>query len=344
MTPTRLLRNASVAFLAAAVTASLVLAPARPAKADVGEVRIAQQFGLSYLPLIVARHLKLIEKHAQTDGIDRLTVTWSRFGGGAAANDALLAGGVDYVSAGLGPVLTLWDKTKGRLDVKAVAALDATVVVLNTSNPKAKTIADLTDQDRIALPAVKVSHQAILLQMAAERLYGPGQHERFDPLTVTLAHPDALVALLSGRSEITGHFGNQPFIQQELAKPGIRSILTSDWLFDGPATVTSIYTTAKFRRDNPRINRAVLDALREAQDLIARDKAQVAKIYLAAEQSSLTEDFILGILEAPTTRYSLAPIKSEAFADFMFRTGMLKTKPGTWRDYYFDDIHNLDGG
>jgi NitT/TauT family transport system substrate-binding protein len=30
-------------------------------------------------------------------------------------------------------------------------------------------------------------------------------------------------------------------------------------------------------------------------------------------------------------------------ADFMYRVGRLKTKPESWRDYFFDDIHGAAG-
>lgn len=321
----------------------LVLGLVTPARAEVSEVRIAQQFGLTYLPLIVIRAEGLIEKRAEALGIGPLKVTWARFGGGAPSNDALLSGSVDYISTGLGPFLTLWDRTRGNLGVKGVGALDASSVLLNTNNPDVKSIADLTDRDRIALPSVKVSHQAVLLQMAAEQKYGFDQYARFDRLTVGLPHPEALAALLSGKTEITGHFGNAPFVYQELQKPGIRTILTSDEVLGGPSTVTSLFTTSKFRDANPKVYRAVFEALAEAQALIARDKALAARLYVAEEKSALSAAEIQAILERPDTRYTLTPLATGKFADFMHRTGALKTRPASWRDYYFPEIHELEG-
>lgn len=316
---------------------------AAPALAEVKEVRIAQQFGLTYLPLIIAQSEKLIEKEAEKAGIGPLKVEWARLSGGAAANDALISGSVDYVSAGMSPLLVLWDKTRGNANVKAVAALDASALFLNTTNPKVQSIADFTDADRIALPAVKVSHQAVLLQMAAEKLWGAGQQTRLDKLTVALPHPEATAALLAGRTEITAHFANSPFQYIQLRDPKIRRVLSSEDVLGGPSTVTSVYTSSKFRDANPKVNAALLAALRQAQDLIARDKPRAAAIFVAAEKSALSEVEVLGILNDPATRYSLSPINSHKFADFMFRTGLLKAKPESWRDYYFSDIHDQPG-
>jgi NitT/TauT family transport system substrate-binding protein len=214
---------------------------------------------------------------------------------------------------------------------------------LTTINPNVKTIKDFTDNDRIALPAVKVSHQAVLLQMAAEQAFGPGEHQRLDALTVSLAHPDALIALLSGHSEITGHFGNAPFMFRALEDPRVRTILSSADVLGGPATVTSLYTTGKFRAGQPKLYRAVFAALAEAHRLIEADPARVARIYVEDEEPKTDPAAIQALLARPETRFSLAPLNTEKFADFMVRTGALRHRPASWRDYFFPDLHGYPG-
>lgn len=331
--------------LAAVVSGLAVVfgAAAPPVRAEITEVRIAQQFGLAYLPLIVARNQKFIEKRAAEAGIGDLKVNWVRLGSGAAVNDALLSGSIEFGAAGLGPLFTLWDKTRTNLGVRAVVALDASALFLNVNRPDLKTLADIKDSDRIALPAVKVSHQAVLLRMAAEQAFGPGQHERLDRFTVTLPHPEAHVALLSGKTEVTGHFGNSPFSYQQLDRAGIHRLLSSEDILGGLGTVTSVITTAKVREANPKVYRAVLEGLRDAQALIARDKALAARLFVEEEKSSLTADYIRAVLEKPAMRYSAVPVNTAKFGDFMFRTGVLKTRPGTWQDYFFPEIHDQPG-
>ena len=331
-----------IGLILAGMTLAAML-PNPAAMAEIGEIRIAQQFGLAYLPLIVARHQHLIERRAAAAGLGRVEVSWVRLGGGSAMNDALLTGSLDFASAGLGPLLTLWDKTRDNFGVRGMVALDASAVFLNVNRPGLATLADLRDSDRIALPAVKVSHQAVLLQMAAARAYGPAQYDRFDKLTVTMAHPDAYIALLSGRTEITGHFGNSPFIYQELGDPRIHRLLSSQDIIGGLGTVTSVFTTAKLRNDNPKIYRAVFDALQEAQALIAQHKDWAAQIYVAEEKGPLSADAIRKLLELPTTLYSSVPLNTKKFADFMVGTGALKTKPASWRDYYFPELYDQSG-
>jgi len=89
----------------------------------VTEVRIAKQYGLAYLPLLVMEEQKLIEKHARRAGLGKATVSWPVLSGGAATNDALISGAVDYVSSGITPLILLWAKSAG--EYKGVAAVNS---------------------------------------------------------------------------------------------------------------------------------------------------------------------------------------------------------------------------
>jgi NitT/TauT family transport system substrate-binding protein len=325
------------------VLAAGLAAGGAAARADGRRVTIAEQYGLGYLPTVIMRHERLVERRAEAAGVRDLEVRWVRVLGGAAANDALISGNADYVGAGLGPLLTLWDKTHGTLGVKAVGGLDASSLALLTTNPAVKTLADLTEADRIALPAVKVSQQAVLLQMAAEQIWGRGQHERLDGLTVSLPHSEAVPALLGGAGGITAHFSNEPFQTKELRDPRVRRLITSNEILGGPATVSALYGTSRFRDANPDVHRLVLEALAEAQALIANDRARALAVVLAAEPGLGNEAEIGELLASPGVRFSLAPLNTHKMADFMFRVGRLRNRPDSWRDYFFPEAHDAAG-
>jgi NitT/TauT family transport system substrate-binding protein len=167
--------------IAAALTA-VALAAAVPAAHAEGKIRIAEQFGVVYLLLNVAQDQKLIEKHGKKQGVE-VDVDWVRLSGGAAANDALLSNSVDVVGAGLGPLMAIWDRTAGKQNVRAVASPGNFPFYLISTNPAVKSIADFGPKDRIALPAVTVSVQARILQMAASKQWGAAQFRKLDPLT-----------------------------------------------------------------------------------------------------------------------------------------------------------------
>jgi NitT/TauT family transport system substrate-binding protein len=158
---------ASTAFFAR----TFALAQTKP---EVASLVVAPQFGIIYLPLHVIKAEKLREKYLTKNGLPNSKVVWVQTTGGSAANEALLSGNVYIVSDGSPPLLTIWDKTQG--NVKGIGCFDATALYLNTINPSVTTLGDFTDKDRIALPAVKVSNQAMTLQMACEKAFGAGQH------------------------------------------------------------------------------------------------------------------------------------------------------------------------
>jgi NitT/TauT family transport system substrate-binding protein len=332
---TSLIRRLFAPALAAAILAAPI-ALLDQARAE-GKLRIAEQFGISYLPLHVIRDQGLIEKHGKAQGVD-ITVSWEKLGGGASVNDALLSGSIDVGAAGIGPLLTIWDKTKGNAEVKGIAALSALPFYLVTRNANVKTLKDFTKTDRIALPAVGVSVQARTLQIAAEKEFGVGKHNALDDITVTLAHPDATNALLSGATEITAHFSSAPFQQQVLSAGKAIKVLSSYEVLGGPVSSNILYTTSKFRSSNPKTYAALLGALKEATAWINANKEEAAKTYIRVEKSTLPEALIRSIVEDPNTYYRLQPDGTFAYAEFLHRIGAVKTKAASWKDYFFDDV------
>jgi len=325
------------------LTAVLFSGAGNYASAEVKKVSLAKQFGLSYLPLIVMENHKLIEKQAKAAGLGDIEVQWYTFGGGAAMNDALLSGNLDFPSGGVGPLIKIWGKTKGNLNVKGVAAINAMPLYLNTSNKDVKTIADFTDKDRIALPAVKVSIQAVILQMACAKMFGQENYDKLDHLTVSMKHPDGMAALISGSSEITAHLTSPPFMFQELDDPNIHLVFSSFDVLDGPHTFNNVWTTAKFREENPKTYGAVLAALEESMDIINKDKRAAAELYVTAAKSKLSVDAVYKMLSDPSIQFTTVPNNTMKFANFMSEIGAIKVKPDTWKDMFFSDIHDKPG-
>ena len=328
----------SVGLVLSLLSGSL-LAPAA-AQAE-GEIRVAEQFGIVYLLLNVARDQHLIEKYGKAEGID-IKVDWTQLSGGAAINDALLSGSVDIAGAGVGPLLTIWDRTYGRQNVKAVASLGNFPYYLVSNNPKVKTIADFTDQDRIALPAVGVSVQSRLLQYAAAKQWGDKAFNRLDKYTVAVPHPDATAALIAGGTELTGHFSNPPFQEQALENPNVHVVLNSYDLL-GPNSPTVLFATEKFRNDNPKTYKAFIDALAEAAEFAQKDKGAAADTYLRVTNAKIDRAALLKIIENPQFEFSVTPKNTYPLAEFLYRVGAIKHKPASWKDYFFEDAKLLQG-
>ena len=321
-------------------TGLLALLMALPASAQT--VRIAQQFGIGYLPLFVMRDRALLEEEGRARGLS-LHAEWLVLSSGAAMNDALLSGNLDFAGGGVGPALTLWAKTRVGLKVKGVAALNAMPLWLTTTNPNVHSIKDFSEQDRIALPAVKVSGQAVTLQMAARQAFGVGQEGRLDHLTVSMGHPDGMAAMLMGHSPISAHFTSAPFMYQEAAAPGVHVVLNSYDVLGGKHTFNLMWATSVYRDANPQAMAAFLAALERSMAFIRSSPSDAAAIWLKAEKSNMPLDRATAMITRPDNEWTTAPRKMVAYGQFMHETGAIPVAPERWQDVFFPELIAADG-
>ena len=325
-----------------AISSFLCLLMCRSAAAEVAELRVAIQDGLAYLPFILMEHNGLVEKHAKAAGIDNLKVSWSKLASSAVMNDALLSGNLHIATGGVPGLVTLWSRTRGNLNVKGIGAWVSVPNYLNVRNPAVKSIKDLTEKDRIAVPAVKVSNQALYLQMLAEQVYGSGNHTKLDAFTVSLSHGDAAAAMLSPVSEITGHFTIEPYASIEREK-GARTLMSSFDILGGPATTSVVWATTRFYTENPKVYAAFVKGMEEAFDMIKRDVKAAADYYIKVTKTKESPDSISRMLNDPLIKWGIAPSNVMKQVDFMQRTGAIKDKPDSWKDIFFPNVHALPG-
>ena len=322
----------------------LLATTAGSATAEVSEISVAQQYGVSFLPLMVMERDKLVEKRAKAEGQGEIKVNWVSVAGPSVMNDGIISGAIQFIAVGAPSLITLWDKTKSNVQVKGMSAMTTYPLYLNVRNPDVKSIKDFTDKDRIAVPSVKVSTQAIMLQMEAAKLYGDANYGKLDAFTVGLSHPDALLALTNSVGGVDAHFATSPFHEQEIKIPGVRTLTTNYEILGGPATALVIAASTRFREANPKVYKAFYDALNEAINSVNRDKRAAAKIYLEqAKDTKNSVDDIYAMINAPDYAYTLMPQKVGKTADFMYKIGTIKTKPASWKDLFFPEVHGLPG-
>ena len=191
--------------------AALVLSAgfAAPAAAEADKMRIIAQPSLSSLPFMVMQNEGLIEKHLAAAGVDGVDVAWITVSGGNVSSDVMISGQAEFAAAGLAAFLPLMARTMERDDyaIRGVASYNTIDLALISRNPDVQTVDDFTESDRIALPAVGASIQAIALQMEAAKRHGIENYAMLDHLTVSRGHPDAVAAFMSG-GEITAHFSS----------------------------------------------------------------------------------------------------------------------------------------
>lgn len=314
------------------------------AGAETAEIRFAKQFSMGYVQFDVIENHRLIEKHAAALGLPNVKVAWAVFNGPAAVNDALLSNSVDIAAGGVPALITLWAKTKGTsLEVKGISALSSQPFLLNTREPRIQGVADFTSADRIALPTIKVSVQAVTLQMAAAKAFGMDRYDKLDSLTLSLSPPDSTIGLINGNAGFNSVFSVPPFQQQQLQQPGIRTVLNSFDVMEGPHTFTVAWTSSRFRDQSPTLYKALIRALAEATEIINADKRAAAALWIADTKSTLKLDFVHDVLAGPQVRWTLVPENTMKYAAFMHRVGSIKEAPASWKDLFFPEIHGQPG-
>ena len=323
------------------VVSTLLLAPS--ALADNVPLRLLRPVDLSALPLFVMEHERLIERTAEAMGLRGLQVTWST-PGPADAIEALTAGQADLVFADLVPFLIAADASAGMpAEIRAIGAVAQRPYVLVTRNPAIRTIRDFTATDRIALPALKSSGPAVMLEMAAAQEWGIEQFDRLNRLAVARPDAAAAAALLSPKPDISAHFSRSPHADIELADAAIQRVMDS---FDiaGPHTSAVLVVAARFRGANRELVKAILSALQAADDFIKRSPGAAAEIFasMAKDQNIPLED-LSDMIGDPDLAYTAAPAGVMRVADFLHRTGRLKRRPGTWQELFVPEARDLAG-
>lgn len=314
------------------------------AHAEVSTVRLSHGYGLLYLPLMVIRDKHLIEKNAKKLGLGDIKTTWATLDGGNVINDAMLSGNLDIAGTGAPGFITLWSKANGipGSEVIGLGALSTAALWLNTNNPNVKSLKDFTAKDKIAIPGIKTSLSAVVLQMAVAKTFGVANYAKLDPLTVSLGHPEALGSLLSHKTEITAHFTSPPFSYQEIKDPKITRVISSSEIL-GNITLDVVFSLKQFTAKNPKLTQAFIAAQEEANAFIAKDRKGAAETFLRVSKMKLTQDEVEKMLADPETQFSSTPVGIMQFVKFMALANTIKTYPKTWSELFVESAGSLKG-
>jgi NitT/TauT family transport system substrate-binding protein len=337
-----MVRRSLISTIAASMLALATLAPA--AHAEASAMRVSHGYGILYLPLMVMRDQQLIEKHAKKLGLGDIKTTWLTLDGGNVINDAMLSGNLDVAGTGAPGFITLWSKAQGipRSEVVSLGAMSTSALTLLTINPNVKTLKDFTPKDKIAIPGIKTSLAAVVLQMAAAKTFGLENYAKLDPLTVSLSHPDASSALMSGKTEISAHFSTPPFSYQETKNAKITRVLNSPDVL-GNITLDVVFAPKHFVESNPKLTQAFMQAQEEANAYIAANRKGSAEIYLRVAKITMTVPEVEQMLADPDTQFSTTPHGMMDYVAFMDKAKTIRTKPAKWSDMFVPTFQSRKG-
>ena len=320
------------------------MAGTRRLRAETDTVRLLRPVDLSALPLLVMEHERLIERTAEAMGLGRVAVSW-RAPEKTAPIEALAAGQADFAAVELVPFLVAAtaDPAGGAAAVRGLGALTRRPYVLVTRNPAIGTIRDFGPGDRIAVPALKLSGPAVMLDMAAAQEWGIENHQKLARIAIAMPDESAAASLIAGKGELTAHFSRTPYVDRELADPAISRVMDS---FDiaGAHSGAVLATTTRFRDGSPELCKAVLSALQQAAEFIGTSPGAAAEIFAGmASDNDIPPEDLADMIGDPDLVYAAAPAGIMRIADFMHRTGRLRRLPADWRELFLPESRDLAG-
>jgi NitT/TauT family transport system substrate-binding protein len=317
-----------LAGVAAAAAPAFVLSRTRT-------VRISKGYGILYLPLLVMEQRRLFEKHAARHSVHPVAAEWVLLDGGNSVNDAMMAGTLDFAGAGAPGFIELWARARGipNVEVIGISGLSTTSLLLNTNNPSISSLHDFTPADKIAVPGIRTSLSAVVLEMVASKVLGAQHFAGLDSITVNMQHPQAMRSLIRRENGISAHFTSPPFSYMELSQPGIHRVVDSIEIL-GPLTLDVVFAPKKLVEKEPWIAAAFLGALDEANRIIMEDRRAAAAIYVAASGVKVPVDDVMRILSAPETGFSVLPRQLMDYVEFLYMVGTIRARPRAWTEMF----------
>lgn len=291
-------------------------------------VTIAYQPGISYAPLIMMKHDKVLEKR-----FPDTKFTWKVLSSGAAIRDGVISGEIQVGAGGVGPLIIGWAKG---VDWRYLAPMNTADLWLMAKDPNIKSLKDFGTGDKIAMPSPTSIQSVILRKAAAEQLGNP---QKLDQNIVALAHPDGLQALLS--DQVAGHLTSPPFEFQEEQKDA-HVVLRSSEVF-GKHTFNGVLMTNEYYNDNKEFAQAFYDGLKQAIDKINKDPKTAAQVLSDDAGGSPTPEQFEEYITNDAISYTVTPSSLMKFATFMKQIGMIDKVPGSWRELVLPPVQKTAG-
>jgi NitT/TauT family transport system substrate-binding protein len=261
-----LIRNIIIISLGIIILALMGCESKNEKNTSQNNISIAEQFGLAYAPLQIMKENKILEKN-----YPNVTINWNQLGNTSTIREAMLSNQVEVGFMAIPPFLIGLDKG---MDWKIASGLSESPVALVTNKENIKSIKDFSEKDRIALPQPG-SIQHILLAMQCEKEFGDAK--KLDNLIVTLAHPDGMNALISGK-DVTAHFTTPPYLFKELQQSNVHQILDGKEAIGSDFTFVVGVTTKKFHDVKPELYKALVISLKESIDFMKKNPDKSAEI------------------------------------------------------------------
>jgi NitT/TauT family transport system substrate-binding protein len=101
-----------------------------------------------------------------------------------------------------------------------------------------------------------------------------------------------------------------------------------------------LLTQSTVRAEVSELRMATQFGIRESLDFINKNPRAAAQAYLDASKDPISA---VAMITDPGAKFTMAPDNVMTFADFMFKEGLIKTRPNSWKDMFFPEVYDLPG-
>ena len=278
-------------------------------ESSVKTLTIAYQGGVGYAPVHVMEMQNLIEQNY--DG--EITVEFVKLDSGAAINEGIIGGTIDIGCMGLAPAVS---GVAAGIPYKVISNLCSQSHGLMSNDPEITTLADITDEDQIALVSTG-SIQHILLAMAAEKEFGDAH--ALDNNIQGMSHAEGMAALESGTVKL--HLTSSPFIYQERENENYTELKEISEVWPGGNTFLVAMASTALAGDQ-EVFEAVSKAFSQAIDFINENEEETAQI--ESEYLQLDLETVKEYLAQEDCQFFTELRGAQTMADFMYRAGFIE--------------------
>ena len=290
------------------------------------KLAIAYQYGLAYLPAVVAKEQSLIEKNYKESAGEDIKIEWVQMASGANINTGITSGSIDVGFMGLGPAVT--GISKG-LNYKIFTNLSGQAHGMMSNDPSIKSVKDLIGtKKQIALVNIGSFQHIILAKALADN--GVDAHA-LDSNLVAMKHPDGMAALESG--SLSCHVTSSPYIFMEYKNNKLHELpeVKKAWT-DKDSFIVGV--ASKRLHDDAKLYGAVCKAIAQSVDYINTNGQKCAEIMSKYDKNPVEVE----LQYIRNGYYSVKTSKLLDMAKFMAANKFIKDAPKDFRSLTYDNV------
>ena len=312
----------TIALLAALVTA---------AHAET-EVRVNRMLKYASSEPLLYKIAELLPQYAAKEGINDVKVSYVDILESTKANEALLLGQIDIIFGGVNSFGILFDKDPSK--VKLLAGAEEYDQWLVCSNPKIKSLKDITPSTKIAMKGMNSGEQMQLRQYTAEK-FGDKEYAKFDSNIVVMPRDIAVAQITKQNPEIDCGIVGVPWQNIAVSK-GAHIVAHNDNPTKTVGVLNTVYSTTKWLDNNPKLARAWIAAQKAA--IAEFEKNPRPMLIYFMNKDEVVDPTLNELIDQKKQNVDVYQYKTDSalkYMDFMYRVGILN---GAGKDKKHSDM------